>query len=172
MENYLFTGARDRTVLSPEWEEQCQMSHKSSSGHGRWPGQKKRHHMSSCGSYGQRELVLANRVVNRHLPDCPLFPPSLAAICQSMVGFMSTNYELVWEKNPKRKEENIPPKRCVWRRLGWPLTGFLRGVWMCQPANPWLGVRVWPGLDKPNPYPYPAVPGSCTWPGTATRDNP
>src|ERR1700678_4687015 len=41
-----------------------------------------------------------------------------------------------------------------------------------RPANPRLGVRVWPGLDKPNPYPYPAVPGGCTWPGTATRDNP
>src|SRR5271155_2653397 len=41
-----------------------------------------------------------------------------------------------------------------------------------RPANPRLGVRVWPGLDKPNPYPYPAVPGGCTRPGTATRDNP
>ena len=41
-----------------------------------------------------------------------------------------------------------------------------------RPANPRLGVRVGPGLDKPNPYPYPAVPGGCTRPGTATRDNP
>src|ERR1700678_2961705 len=35
-----------------------------------------------------------------------------------------------------------------------------------RPANPRLGVRVWPGLDKPNPYPYPAVPGRVQQPVT------
>src|ERR1700678_1419242 len=38
-----------------------------------------------------------------------------------------------------------------------------------RPANPRLGVRVWPGLDKPNPYPYPAVPGRVQQPGTIPR---
>src|SRR5271168_3252404 len=41
-----------------------------------------------------------------------------------------------------------------------------------RPANPRLGVRVWPGLDKHNPYPYPAVPRGYGYMGTATRDNP
>ena len=35
-----------------------------------------------------------------------------------------------------------------------------------RPANPRLGVRVWPGLDKPNLYPYPAVPGRVQQPVT------
>src|SRR5271155_1851271 len=35
-----------------------------------------------------------------------------------------------------------------------------------RPTNPRLGVRVWPGLDKPNPYPYPAVPGQVQQPVT------
>src|ERR1700678_3400939 len=41
-----------------------------------------------------------------------------------------------------------------------------------RPANPRLGVRVWPGSDKHNPYPYPAVPRGYGYAGTATRDNP
>src|SRR5271168_3273196 len=39
-----------------------------------------------------------------------------------------------------------------------------------RPANPRLGVRVWPGLDKPNPYPYPAVPGRVQQPVTIPTD--
>src|ERR1700678_2935468 len=75
-------------------------------------------------------------------------------------------------KNHEKKGRNhtyIRPKRCVWRRLGRFRAEF---EYVGRPANPQLGVRVWPGLEKPNPYPYPAVPGGCTRPGRATRDNP
>ena len=38
---------------------------------------------------------------------------------------------------------------------------------MCGPTRqPRLGVQVWPGWDKPNPYPYPAVPGRVQQPMT------
>src|ERR1700678_3853137 len=62
-----------------------------------------------------------------------------------------------------RKHTYIRPKQCVWRRLG-----RFHAEFECvgRPANPRLGGRVWPGVEKPNPYAYPAVPGRVEQPVT------